>query len=148
MSSRAYSEINLHIVWHVKDNVRVLNGDIERFLQKHIETRVRETPGARLHAVGGTDDHVHLAVSVPPELSVSNWIGEIKGAGAYYINHRVANQKALEWQAGYGVVSFGTRSLPWVVGYVREQRQHHAKGTSRSRLERSTADEPQRCWRA
>ena len=24
-------------------------------------------------------------------------------------------RKVLEWQAGYGVVSFGTRDLPWVV---------------------------------
>jgi hypothetical protein len=36
------------------------------------------------------------------------------------------------------VVSFGTRNLEWVKGYVRNQREHHAKGTLQDRLERTT----------
>lgn len=31
------------------------------------------------------------------------------------------NRKALEWQRGYGVVSFGKRNLEWVLDYVRRQ---------------------------
>ena len=27
--------------------------------------------------------------------------------------------KAAQWQAGYGVVSFGTRALEWIKEYVR-----------------------------
>ncbi len=49
--------------------------------------------------------------------------------------------KALEWQAGYGVVSFGTGDLPWVRDYVRNQREHHARGKVEDRLERITAIE-------
>lgn len=30
----------------------------------------------------------------------------------------------LAWQTGYGVVSFGKRNLPWVVDYIRNQREH------------------------
>jgi putative transposase len=71
-----------------------------------------------LHAIGGTDDHIHLAVSAPPTLLVSDGLGELKAASAYYINHRVANRKLLAWQTGYGVVSFGTRAVPWVVRYI------------------------------
>jgi putative transposase len=44
-------------------------------------------------------------------------------------------QKVLEWQNAYGVVSFGTRDLPWVIEYVRNQREHHARGTIQERLE-------------
>jgi hypothetical protein len=47
----------------------------------------------------------------------------------------------LEWQAGYGVVSFGTKDLEWVKGYVRDQRKHHARGTTHDRLERITPRE-------
>jgi hypothetical protein len=50
-------------------------------------------------------------------------------------------QKVLEWQAGYGVVSFGTGDLPWVIEYVRNQREHHARATVHDRLERITEDE-------
>jgi hypothetical protein len=34
------------------------------------------------------------------------------------------------------VVNFGTGDLPWVCGYIRNQREHHAKGTIHDRLER------------
>jgi hypothetical protein len=34
------------------------------------------------------------------------------------------------------VVSFGTRDLPWVVAYIENQREHHARGTIHERLER------------
>jgi hypothetical protein len=60
-----------------------------------------------LHAIGGTEDHIHLAVTVPPTLLASDWIGELKGASAHYVNHALANRKVIEWQSGYGVVSFG-----------------------------------------
>ena len=89
-----------------------------------------------LLAIGGTDDHVHLAVTVPPTLLVSEWIGELKGASAHYVNHTLANRKVIEWQTGYGVVSFGTKAMPWVVRYVENQREHHAKRTTYERLER------------
>ena len=32
-----------------------------------------------VHAVGGVEDHVHLAVSIPPAMSVAAVIGRIKG---------------------------------------------------------------------
>jgi hypothetical protein len=37
---------------------------------------------------------------------------------------------------GYGVVSFGTKDLPWIVKYVRNQKEHHATGKIYERLER------------
>ena len=44
-----------------------------------------------------------------------------------------------DWQTGYGVVSFGTRDLQWVKDYVKNQRDHHARGRFVDRLERITA---------
>jgi len=38
-------------------------------------------------------------------------------------------------------VSFGTKDLPWVVEYVRKQRERHAQGKTHVRLERVEADE-------
>jgi len=81
-------------------------------------------------------------MSVPPTLLVSEWIGELKGArelkgaSAHYANHSLANRDVSEWQSGNGVVSFGTKARPWVVRYVENQRQHHARRTTHERLER------------
>ena len=143
MSLRAYSEINLHFVWRVKDNNPVLHDEVEMQLARFLRGRVFETGGAFFHEVGGTDDHVHLVVSVPPTLTPSEWIGTVKGSSSHFINHEIVNRKLLEWQTGYGVVSFGSRDLPWVVDYVRNQRQHHAAGRTFERLERIDPPEEQ-----
>jgi len=89
-----------------------------------------------VHAIGGVADHIHLAVTIPPTLNLSDWIGELKGASAHFINHEICNRKTLEWQTGYGVVSFGTKDLPWVVQYIQQQKEHHARGAVQDRLER------------
>lgn len=109
-----YSEIHLHLTWHTKANANVLMDDVERQLHRYLRHRAMQTDGVIVHAVGGIADHVHMAVSVPPTVTVSEWIGELKGASAYFINHEICNRKILEWQTGYGVVSFGTKDLPWV----------------------------------
>jgi len=136
MSLRAYSEINLHIVWHVKHDDPVLRDEIELQLHRHLRGRVMRAPGVYFHEVGGTDDHTHLVVTIPPTLLISEWIGKLKGRSSHFINHEIANRKLLEWQGGYGVVSFGTKDLPWVVNYVRNQRKHHAERRTFERLER------------
>ena len=51
-----------------------------------------------------------------------------------------ANQKlgskVLDWQTGYGVVSFGTGDLPWIESYVRNQCARHQNDKVEDRLER------------
>jgi putative transposase len=90
---------------------------------------------------GGIETHVHVVVSIPPTLVVADWIGRLKGASSHYVNHRLANRKLLEWQTGYGVVSFGTKDLHWVIKYVRNQKLHHANGTTALRLEMTNDEE-------
>ncbi len=136
MSLRAYSEINLHITWHVKENRPVLQDEVEIQLHRFLQGKAMEAPGVYFHEVGGTDDHVHLVVSVPPTLQPAEWIGVLKGSSSHFINHQIVNRKVLSWQEGYGVVSFGTKDLPWVLEYVRNQRAHHARdGETHERLE-------------
>ena len=141
MPRNVYSEINLHITWHVKDNAPALKEAVERQVQRFLRGRALEEPGVYWHDIGGTDDHLHLVVSIPPTLLISEWIGALKGSSSHYLNQEIANRQVLHWQAGYGVVSFGTKDLGWVADYVRRQREHHARGAVRERLERADCEE-------
>lgn len=107
MPRNVYHEINLHFVWRTKDSVPILKDHIENQCWHYITHRAIETGGVFVHQIGGMPDHIHLAVSVPPTLVVSEWVGRLKGASSHYINHEISNQKILDWQTGYGVVSFG-----------------------------------------
>jgi putative transposase len=139
MSRNYYSEINLHIVWHTKNSLPILTPTVEPVAHRLLKNRVIETPGAFVHEIGGTETHVHLAVTIPPTLTISEWIGQLKGGTSHDANQEIGQrQKVLQWQAGYGVVSFGTGDLDWVKAYIRNQREHHARDTSHDRLERIT----------
>lgn len=137
MPRNVYSEINLHLTWHTKHDAPVLVDTVESRAHHYLRHRALQTPGVIVHEVGGTVDHVHLAVSIPSTVMIADWIGELKGASSHYINHEICNRKVLGWQDGYGVVSFGTKALPWVVAYVRNQKSHHAEGRTYDRLERT-----------
>jgi putative transposase len=92
-----------------------------------------------VHEIGGTENHVHVVLSITPTIQISELIGRLKGASAHETNQKFgAGRKCLEWQAGYGIVSFGSKDVDWVVAYVRNQREHHARGTIHERLERVT----------
>lgn len=140
MSQSVYSEINFHITWHTKDNLPFIRDKIEDRLYHYLTHKILETPGALFHAIGGVDDHIHLAVSLTPDLLVSDWIGKLKGSSSYYINHEV-QPKGLQWQRGYGIVSFGTKDLPWVIEYIKGQKEHHKSGSIQHRLEKASGDE-------
>jgi putative transposase len=141
MPRNVYHEINLHFTWHTLNDAPVLTEAIENRAHHYLQHRVLQEQGVFFHAIGGTETHVHLVVSVPPTLLISDWVGKLKGASSHYINHQIANRKLLEWQTGYGVVSFGTKDLEWVKRYVRNQKEHHAKGKVYERLERIDHDD-------
>jgi putative transposase len=139
MSRNYYSEINLHITWHCKDSLPLLTLQIEPLAHRCIRQKIVNTPGAFVHEIGGTETHIHVAVSVPPALTISEFIGQLEGVSSHHVNEQLgARGKVLQWQGGYGVVSFGTGDLEWVKQYIRNQRQHHACGKVHDRLERIT----------
>lgn len=45
------------------------------------------------------------------------------------------------FQRGYGIVTFGTKDLQWVVDYINNQKEHHRRSTIQERLERFTGDD-------
>lgn len=137
MSRNYYSEINLHLVWHTKNSSPLLTASVEPLAHRALRKRIIDTPGAFVHEIGGIETHVHLAVTIPPTLTISDWIGQLKGGSSHDVNEQAGKlQKVLQWQVGYGVVSVGTKDLDWVKSYIRNQREHHAKRTTFDRLER------------
>ncbi|PYT00781.1 MAG: hypothetical protein DMF63_05605 [Acidobacteria bacterium] len=134
MSNRSYSEINFHMTWHTKDNLPYIDQRLEPDLYGFIKDRIIKDRQTYFHAIGGIADHIHLAVSFFPPFEIDTWIGKMKGASSYEFG------KGLQWQSGYGVVSFGTRDLPWIISYIHDQKERHRTGRISERLERFRDD--------
>jgi putative transposase len=134
MSNRSYAEINFHITWHTKDNSPLITPAMESELWAFIKNRIVMQDNVYFHAIGGIETHIHLAASFYPPFEIDRWVGDMKGASSHEFG------KALQWQSGYGVVSFGTNDLPWVAAYIHNQKEHHRLGTTQERLERIVGD--------
>jgi REP element-mobilizing transposase RayT len=94
--------------------------------------------GAHCFAVNGMIDHVHMVVSLPPKLSISEAAKTLKGASAHDFNQMGFT---LYWQPGYGVFTCGERQLDIAVAYVNNQKQHHAEKTTNAWLEREAEED-------
>lgn len=143
MSSHVYHEIYLHLNWHIKYDAPVLTGSTEELVHGLLREKCRLLKGVYLHGINGTDTHVHLALNIEPSVTIARMLQELKGLSAFEANQRLG-RKLVEWQRGYGVVSFGLGNLAWVQNYVNRQREHHASGHIEERLEAcDTPDEPE-----
>jgi putative transposase len=144
MADNCYSEINLHLVWHTKLSRPLLKPNVEAMTFACLREKAAALGDIFVHEIGGTETHVHLAISIEPTVMIADMVGGLKGYSSHEVNRRVGlGRTVLQWQTGYGVVSFGTKDLRWVVEYVRNQKEHHAEGKAFERLERIHRDDDQ-----
>jgi REP-associated tyrosine transposase len=130
-----------HLVWATKYRRPLLNAQITPFVYRAIEQKSVELHSPIL-AMNSVNDHIHVAVCIAPSVSISTWIGHIKGLSAHSVNAVFANlESTFKWQEGYGVVTFGEKNLAYVQDYIANQQVHHAAGKIVDKLERIDSDD-------
>ena len=115
-----------HIVFAPKYRRKEIYGDIRKdigvILRKLCEQKNVEIIEAEL-----CTDHIHMLVSIPPNLSVAQFVGYLKGKSALMIFDRHANLKYKYgsrhfWCRGYYVDTVGKNENK-IAEYIREQLQ-------------------------
>jgi len=140
MAAHVYHEIYLHLTWHTKESLPLITPEIEPEVFQFFRDRCVKTKGVYLHGVNGTPTHVHLAINIEPHVTISDLVRDLKGACSFELN-KLHGRKILQWQRGFGVVSFGKQNLDWVLAYIANQKQHHAAGTDLVRMETTEMDD-------
>jgi len=134
-----YWQLFYHLVWSTKNRQPLLTPQVERHIYDFLTSKAIGLKGV-VYAVGGTVDHVHMVVSVPPAISVSKFVGQIKGVASTRFNKSGIGDARFEWQSEYGAFSFDAKRLPNYVAYVERQKEHHAEGTTIPILERVASE--------
>jgi putative transposase len=130
-----------HLVWATKNREPLIDKQREDKLYSYL-TGKADSLKCIIHAVNGTEDHIHVIASIPPVLSIADFVKQIKGSSAHYLNHLGStHERSFGWQAGYGVFSMGHKQLEQAVSYVDNQKLHHAQGTIIPSLEREMNEE-------
>ena len=119
--SHAYSRNHVHIIFGTKDCRRCIHGEMQERLWNNLRDTAREY-GVELIEIGGTEDHVHLLVTMPPKISVSVLLCAMKANASKWMN---AEGHFFSWQAGYGSFSVSASNLERVARYIRRQAEHH-----------------------
>lgn len=140
MAAHVFHEIYLHLVWHTKESLPLITPELEPEVFEFFRERCVKTKGVYLHGINGTATHVHSAINIEPYVTISDLVGELKGACSFELN-KAHGRKVLQWQRGFGVVSFGKQNLDWVLEYISNQKQHHATGRALERLECTGVDD-------
>lgn len=76
--SHVIYKCDYHIVWVPKYRYRILRGQIKELVKRDIKM-LCEWKGGEVLELNVQIDHVHLVVSIPPKVSVSQLTGILKG---------------------------------------------------------------------
>lgn len=123
--SQVYSKIYYHLVWATKCRLPLINEATESWLRKFIPKKIINNQG-RLLEMNMVEDHIHLLVSISPNLSVSDFVNIIKGSSSYHIN-LMKREKSFYWQPGYSVLSISEKGIIYVREYIKNQKIKHKK---------------------
>jgi putative transposase len=133
----SYWQLFYHVVWATKNRLPLLDIDVEKIIYNSIRTKAIGLD-ATIFAINGAFDHVHIVVSIPPKISVSQFVGQVKGVSSAKFNQSGHPKSPLYWQSEYAIFSFDSKRLPHYIKYVENQKEHHAKKTTITILEKTT----------
>ena len=123
----------MHCVFSTKDRRKALSTDLRERLWPYLGGIAREN-GIKALAVGGTDDHVHLLLSLPATMSIAKVIQLIKGGSSKWIHDTFPTHQEFAWQAGYGAFSVAVSGIDQTVAYINRQEAHHQTQSFRDEL--------------
>ncbi len=125
-SSLAHTKWNCkyHIVFAPKYRRQIIYGKVKVEIGK-ILRQLCERKGVEILEAEACPDHIHMMVSIPPKISVSEFMGYLKGKSSLMIFDKFANMKYRYgnrqfWCRGYYVDTVG-RNKKVIAEYIRNQ---------------------------
>ena len=135
VQSHVVWKCDYHVVWTPKYRFRILTGKVKDLVEEDIK-RFCEWKGCEVMELNVQADHVHLVVSIPPKVSVSELMGTLKGKLAIKLfkSYPVLKKKPYWgnhfWSRGYFVNTIGINE-DMIRRYVKHQEVEDKKEESK-----------------
>src|SRR5690349_20344511 len=119
--SHTHAWVLVHCVFSTKERVNLIPDASElcRYL-----TGVARAKSITLLAAGGTENHVHVLIALPPTMMLSKAMQELKANSSRWFHERGIR---FAWQEGYGAFSVSQSQKQIVADYIANQAEHHKK---------------------
>jgi len=119
-----------HIVWIPKYRQKRLYGEVKADVREILKTLCGYK---RIEIVEGAVciDHMHICVSIPPKMKLSDVVGYLKGKSALMLYDRRPEQRSKWdkgfWATGYYVTTVGNITEEAIKRYIHEQSEEDRK---------------------
>ena len=130
----SFIKIWIHFIWSTKDRKKLIRKDLKNKLYDHIKGNAKDK-NIYIDHINGTEDHVHVLVSLKGEQSVSKVAFHLKGESSHWINANKLTGTEFEWQNEFMAISVSESLLPKVREYIRNQEEHHRKKSFKEEYE-------------
>jgi putative transposase len=126
-----------HYVFSTKDRENTIPPELKEKLWAYL-LGIANNLRVKTLAVGGTANHIHMLLALPPTIPVAEAVRKLKANSSRWLGEQGI---AFRWQEGYGAFSVSPSLLNVVQAYIRNQEEHHRKRSfeeeSRVLLEKS-----------
>jgi putative transposase len=114
----------VHCVFSTKQRRKLICTETQPELWSFIGGIARKN-GFKTLIVGGTEDHIHILLSLPATMPLAKAVQLLKGSSSRWMNETQA--KGFSWQEGYGAFTLGVSQKPRTIDYIKRQAEHHRK---------------------
>jgi len=121
---QSLSLVIVQIIFSTKDRFPCLDPSTRPHLHAYLATVARNAK-CEAYRVGGTADHVHLAIRLSRTTAIAKLVEELKTSSSRWLKTRRPELRRFAWQRGYGAFSVAPDQLQALVAYVENQEEHH-----------------------
>ena len=129
-----FIKIWIHLLFSTKNRETIITKELKPVLYKHILTNAREK-GIYIDFINGSNDHVHILLSLAPEQTIAKVTQLIKGESSYWVNKNKISKQKFEWQDEYIAFSVSDSIVEKVRNYIKNQEIHHQKKNFSGRIQ-------------
>ena len=123
---QSYTCLHYHLVFSTKDRRPTITPAIRQRLWEYLGGIVRGAGGIPIQ-IGGTDDHVHLLVTLRQQPALADFMRELKAGSSGWVHDTFPGASEFWWQTGYGAFTVSHSALDIVKWYIVNQEEHHKK---------------------
>ncbi len=124
--AHTFSELLSHVIFSTKGRAASIDDELRPRLHSYIGGIIRELEGTAL-AVGGTADHVHILLRLPPSVPIADAMRVVKTNSSRWVHETSPSHRSFAWQTGYGAFSVSESNRQAVIDYIATQEEHHRK---------------------
>jgi len=124
MKPNTFTKLYIHIVFAPRGRRALPDDSLIVKLHKYIYGIIKEKQCFPM-IVNGMNDHVHILLSLRPDLSISDLVRDIKRSSSLFLNQDHKADVKFSWQEGYGAFSVSYSDLDRVFHYIENQQEHH-----------------------